>query len=149
LYFAYSPPAAHLHFPSLQLPPAPQSLSRTHWAQIGTSRCVSQNGVGAAQSASAAHATQRPRGPHAFVAGVAAQSAFVAHWAHDAIMALHFGAVAGHWLSAVHPSRQRNSWGSQTGAEVPQSAFEVHCTHSCCATLQRGEAAGQSVFASH
>jgi hypothetical protein len=113
------------------------------------SRWLSQTGVGAAQSAFVAQATQRPRGPQAFAAGVAAQSAFVAHCAHSEVVGLHFGAVAGHWESAVHPARQRKPSGLQIGAAVPQSAFARHCTHVCSATLQRGAVAGQSVFAAH
>jgi hypothetical protein len=126
-----------------------QSLSRAHWTQAGASRESSQIGVGAAQSAFVAQTTHRPRGPHAFVAGVAAQSALVMHCTQVDSVALHFGAVAGHWVSAVHPARQRNSSGSQTGAAVPQSAFDVHWTQVWVATWQRGEAAGQSVLLSH
>jgi hypothetical protein len=124
-------------------------LSLAHCAQAGVSRCVSQTGVGAAQSAFVAQATHRPSRPHAFVAGVAAQSAFVAHCAHCDSAGLHFGAVAGHWESAVQPLRQRKPSGLQTGAAVPQSAFARHWTHVWSARLQRGAVAPQSVFAPH
>jgi hypothetical protein len=109
----------------------------------------SQNGVGAAQSALVAHAMHRPRGPHTFVAGVPAQSAFVVHCTQVESDVLHLGMVAGHCVSAVHPARHRKSSGSHMGAETPQSALERHCTHTCCAGRHRGAAAGQSVFAMH
>jgi hypothetical protein len=83
------------------------------------------------------------------VAGVAAQSALVAHWAHAEMVWLHLGAVAGHWESAVHPARQRKPSGLQTGSAAPQSAFARHWTHRWSATLQRGAVAGQSVFEPH
>jgi hypothetical protein len=119
-----------LHVPLLQLPLG-QSLSLTHWTHTSASRSRLQIGVGAAQSVFAAHATQRPCGPHTFVAGVAAQSAFVKHCTQVERAVLHF--VAGalvHCASDVQPARQRNSSGLQMGAAVPQSAFDVHCTHS-------------------
>jgi hypothetical protein len=124
-------------------------LSCTHSTQVLTSRCVSQIGVGAAQSAFVAQATQRPPSPQILVAGVAAQSAFVMHCTHDESVVLHFSVVPEHWASVVQPERQRNSSGSQIGAATPQSAFDVHCTHVCRVERQRGAAAGQSVFASH
>jgi hypothetical protein len=56
-----------------------QSLSLTHCTHVRTSRCVSQIGVGAAQSVLVAHATHLPSAAHTLVAGVLAQSAFVTH----------------------------------------------------------------------
>jgi hypothetical protein len=136
----------------LQVPlshwPVVQSLSLTHCTQTFVSRCKSQNGVGAAQSVFAAHATHLPS-PQTFVAGVAAQSALVMHCTHVESAVLHFAVVPEHCASAVQPVRHLNSWGSQMGAATPQSALDVHCTHSCWVARHRGAAAGQSVLASH
>ena len=128
--------------------PFGQSLSLTHCTHCFTSRCRSQIGVGAAQSAFAAHATQRPS-PHTLVAGVAAQSALVMHCTHDEVVVLHLAVVPEHCASVVQPERHLNSSGEQMGAATPQSAFDVHCTQLCFVARQRGAVIGQSVLASH
>jgi hypothetical protein len=74
------------------------------------------------------------------------QSEFATHWTHCALGTSHFGSLAGHWESLVHPGRHWNSPGSQTGAAVPQSLLLRQATQVPFRTRQRGSPAGQSLF---
>jgi hypothetical protein len=105
-----------------------------------------QKGVGALQLASLEHCTQRPCSPQTGVDDPA-QSVLVKHCTQEDVIALQRIALAGHWLSVVHPERQVKDSGSQTGAATPQSALLTQLTQ--WSRKQRGLPLPQSEFARH
>lgn len=99
------------------------------------------------QSAFDAHCTQWSC--RQYFVDVLPQSAFATHCTHAERLVSQTGVGAEHCELVVHPTRQRNASGSQTGAAAPQFAFDRHWTHWPRETRQNGDAVGQSESFAH